>query len=265
MGTPDCADPVFTVFITAIFAYRDGMQTGNATQTWVAETTVLAGATQTIAANHTAAAIAGQLDTDGDGLTDQYEISIKTDPYNPDSDGDRSWDGVETQVGSNPLIPDTDADGLMDGSEALPCPDPLNPNSDKDGIIDGKDLNPCDSNNPALTETAAPLLPTATTIPPTATPTPIQATPSPTSVTLPRFGGVILFTSDRDGNPEIYAVDDAGHINRLTNHQALNSQAVWNPAMQRVAFTTNRDGQNEIYLMNADGTNLINLTNNPRR
>jgi hypothetical protein len=141
-----------SVFITAIFAYRDGMQTGSATQTWVAESTVLAGVTQTIVANQTAAAIAGQLDTDGDGLTDQYEISIKTDPYNPDSDGDRSWDGVETQVGSNPLIPDTDADGLMDGSEALPCPDPLNPDSDKDGIIDGKDLNPCDANNPALTD-----------------------------------------------------------------------------------------------------------------
>lgn len=252
-----------TVFITAIFAYRDGMQTGSATQTWVAESTVLAGATQTIAANQTEAAIAGQLDTDGDGLTDQYEISIKTDPYNPDTDGDRSWDGVETQVGSNPLTPDTDADGLMDGSEALPCPDPLNPDSDKDGIIDGKDLNPCDANNPALTETAASLLPSATTIPPTATQTPIQVTPSPTSVTLPRFGGVILFVSDRDGNPEVYALDDAGHTNRLTNHQAVDSQAVWNPAMQQVAFTTNRDGQNEIYLVNVDGTNMINLTNNP--
>ena len=255
----------FAVFITAIFAYRDGMQTGTATQTWVADSTLLAGATQTVVANQTAAALAGQLDTDGDGLTDQNEISINTNPYNPDSDGDRSWDGVEVQVGSNPLIPDTDADGLVDGSEILPCPDPLNPDSDQDGMIDGKDIDPCDSNNPALTATAASLLPTATTVPPTAEPTqtPIVVTPSSTSVSLPRFGGVILFVSDRDGNPEIYNTDDAGHILRMTDNPGVDSQAAWDPAMQRVAFTSNRDGQNEIYMMNADGTNLINLTNNP--
>jgi len=253
-----------TVFITAIVAFRDGTQTGTATQTWVANSTQLAGATQTVAANQTAAAIIGQLDTDGDGLTDQYELSINTDPYNPDTDGDRSWDGVEVQVGSNPLIPDTDSDGVVDGSESLPCPDPLNPDSDQDGIIDGKDLSPCDANNPALTQTATSLLPTATSVPPTAVPsqTPVVVTPSPTSVSLPRFGGVILFVSDRDGNPEIYNTNDAGQIIRMTNNPGMDIQAVWDPALQRVAFTTNRDGQNEIYLMNADGTNLLNLTNN---
>jgi Tol biopolymer transport system component len=253
------------VFITAIVAYRDGLQTGTATQTWVAESTLLAGTTQTVAANQTAAAIAGELDTDGDGLTDQYEISINTNPYNPDSDGDRSWDGVEVQVGSNPMIPDTDADGLVDGSETLPCPSPLNPDSDQDGIIDGKDLNPCDSNNPAMTETAASLLPSVTPVPPTVVPTqtPVVVTPSPTSASLPRFGGVILFVSDRDGNPEIYNTDDAGHIQRMTDNPGMDILAAWDPAMQRIAFTSNRDGQNEIYVMNADGTNLVNLTNNP--
>jgi uncharacterized membrane protein len=255
----------FAVFLSALFAYRNGVQTGIATQTWVAESTLLFGATQTIAANQTAAAVVGQLDTDGDGLTDQYENSIKTDPLNPDTDGDKSWDGVEVQQGTNPLNPDSDADGLLDGSESLPCPDPLNPDSDKDGIIDGKDLNPCDSNNPSLTQTALSLLPTVTPVPTTAVPTqtPIMVTPSPTSISLPRFGGVILFASDRDGNPEVYNLDDAGHVGRMTNNPSADSQAAWAPNMQRVAFTSNRDGQNEIYLMNADGTNPVNLTNNP--
>jgi len=255
----------FAVFISALLAYRDGVQTGIATQTWVAESTQLFAATQTIAANQTAAAAAGQLDTDGDGLTDQYESSIKTDSLNPDTDGDKSWDGVEVQQGTNPLNPDTDADGLLDGSESLPCPDPLNPDSDKDGIIDGKDLNPCDSNNPALTQTAFSLLPTVTPVPTTAVPTqtPVVVTPSPTSIVLPRFGGVILFASDRDGNPEVYNMDDAGHVGRMTNNPSADSQAAWAPSMQRVVFTSNRDGQNEIYLMNADGTNPVNLTNNP--
>ena len=253
-----------SVFFVAILLNRKQAQTGSADQTYTAETTLTAAATQTIAANQTAAVIAGQLDSDGDGLTDQREAELGTNPYNPDTDGDRSWDGVEVQRGTNPLNPDTDSDGLLDGDETPPCPGPLNPDSDGDGIIDGKDLDPCDANNPALTATAVSLLPTATTIPPTATPTeaPIEVTPSPTSISLPRFGGVILFESDRDGNPEIYAVDDAGHINRMTDNPSVDTQAAWDPSMQRIAFTTNRDGQNEIYLINADGTNPINLTNN---
>jgi uncharacterized membrane protein len=268
-----------SVFFVAVLLNRRQAQTGTATQTYAAETTLTtgasqtyavettltAGATQTIAANQTAAAIAGQLDSDGDGLTDQQEAELGTNPYNPDTDGDKSWDGVEVQQGTNPINPDTDSDGLLDGNEVPPCSDPLNPDSDGDGIIDGKDLDPCDANNPALTATAVSLLPTSTTIPPTATPTetPIEVTPSPTSVSLPRFGGVILFESDRDGNPEIYVLDDAGHINRMTDNPSSDTQAAWDPSMQRIAFTTNRDGQNEIYLMNADGTNPINLTNNP--
>jgi Tol biopolymer transport system component/uncharacterized membrane protein len=253
------------IFLAAYFGYRDGAQTGTATQTAMAETTVMAGVTQTIAANQTAAAIAGQLDSDGDGLTDQRETELQTNPYNPDTDGDRSWDGVEVQVGTNPLNPDTDADGLLDGNEIPPCPNPLNPDTDQDGIIDSKDLDPCDANNPSITATAISLLPTATPVPTTAVPTqtPVVVTPSPTAVTLPRFSGVILFESDRDGNPEIYTLDDAGHIGRITDNPAADTQAVWDPSMQRIAFATNRDGQNEIYLMNADGTNPVNLTNNP--
>ena len=91
---------------------------------------------------------------------------------------------------------------------------------------------------------------------PSLTPT-ISPTSSPTQVQLPRFGGVILFVSERDGNQEIYNLDDAGHISRLTDNPAVDMQPVWSPNMQQVAFTTNRDGQNEIYLMNADGTNQV--------
>jgi Tol biopolymer transport system component/uncharacterized membrane protein len=123
----------------------------------------------------------------------------------------------------------------------------------------------------AATETMAALqtsIATQATLTPTPTQQPSQTpttevTPTPTQVSLPRFGGVILFTSERDGNPEIYNMDDAGHISRLTNNPAVDMQAVWSPNMQQVAFTTNRDGQNEIYLMNADGSNQVNLTNNP--
>jgi len=34
-------------------------------------------------------------------------------------------------------------------------------------------------------------------------------------------------------------------------------------AMSKIVFETDRDGDHEIYVMNADGSNQVNLTNNP--
>jgi hypothetical protein len=52
-------------------------------------------------------------DTDADGLSDDEERSIGTDPTNPDTDGDGVGDGVEVLAGTDPLdfdstIPPTD-------------------------------------------------------------------------------------------------------------------------------------------------------------
>jgi hypothetical protein len=45
------------------------------------------------------------LDSDGDGLTDAYEMLVsKTDPEEPDTDGDGVPDGWELLLGSNPLV-----------------------------------------------------------------------------------------------------------------------------------------------------------------
>lgn len=38
---------------------------------------------------------AATLDSDGDGLSDAYEVSIGTDPFNNDTDGDGFYDGIE--------------------------------------------------------------------------------------------------------------------------------------------------------------------------
>jgi Tol biopolymer transport system component len=191
-------------------------------------------------------------DSDGDGLNDGDEISRRTNALNPDTDGDKSRDGDEVRLGTDPLKRDTDADGLDDGSENQTCPNPLNPDSDQDGLLDGRDSNPCGPNNPVPTA-PAPTVPAPATQPPL---------PNPTQPSLPRFRGNILFESDRDGNPEVYALDDAGHLKRMTDNPAADSQAAWAPNLRQVAFTTNRDGQNEIYVMDADGSNPINLTNN---
>jgi len=79
---------------------------------------------------------AGQ-DADGDGLTNLQEYLLGTNPHNPDTDGDGVPDGLEVKLGTNPLDPDTDHDGLTDGQELALGTNPLNPDTDGDGIPDG--------------------------------------------------------------------------------------------------------------------------------
>ena len=66
------------------------------------------------------------IDSDGDGLSDEEELLLGTDPYNPDTDGDGLTDYEEVRIyGTDPLNPDTDGDGYLDGEEVLSGHDPL--------------------------------------------------------------------------------------------------------------------------------------------
>jgi len=96
-------------------------------------------------------------DSDEDGLSDEYENGIGTDPFNPDSDGDTFPDGAETNTGiyidsfdtgTDPTKSDTDNDGLSDNDEILCrlytitgkfCSHPLDSDSDNDGLLDGEE------------------------------------------------------------------------------------------------------------------------------
>lgn len=79
-------------------------------------------------------------DLDADGLTNLQEQSSSTDPLDPDTDGDTLNDGYEINtLRTNPLSRDTDGDGLDDDSEVKLGTDPLLADSDGDGKPDGNE------------------------------------------------------------------------------------------------------------------------------
>jgi Tol biopolymer transport system component len=111
------------------------------------------------------------------------------------------------------------------------------------------------TNTPTPTKTNTP---TSTPVGPTPTPT---KTSTPTSTPVP--SNQIVFSSDRDGNNEIYKMDATGsNPVRLTNNAASDVGPVWSPDRAHIAFASNRDGNYELYVMNADGTGQTRLTNN---
>ncbi len=49
---------------------------------------------------------------------------------------------------------------------------------------------------------------------------------------------------------------------RLTSNAVSDLEPNWSPDGSRIAFVSNRDGNYEIYVMNADGTGQARVTNN---
>ena len=81
----------------------------------------------------------------------------------------------------------------------------------------------------------------------------------------------IAFVSERDGNHEIYVMDvDGKNQRRLTNNVWEDWFPSWSPDGERIVFSSVRDGNfrndfgitDEIYVMDADGSNQQRLTEN---
>jgi thiol-disulfide isomerase/thioredoxin len=64
------------------------------------------------------------VDTDGDGLFDEQEEVLGTDPNKADTDGDGLNDLVEDEDGTDPLLADGDGDGYLDPWELTEGTDP---------------------------------------------------------------------------------------------------------------------------------------------
>jgi tetratricopeptide (TPR) repeat protein len=69
------------------------------------------------------------------------------------------------------------------------------------------------------------------------------------------FGSHIAFTSNRDGNWEIYVVDsDGSALKRLTNNAVNDGLPTWSPDGRTLAFVSDQGGVWAVWAMNADGT-----------
>src|SRR5436190_10289376 len=99
-----------------------------------------------------------------------------------------------------------------------------------------------------------------------------QTTPSPTQPFPTGLNGVLLFQSDRpaadnpDGRNHIFTIDlSSGSLRQLTsgrNHH--DAGARWSPDGTRIAFKSTRAAGNwDIYVMDADGGHVTQLTNTP--
>ena len=67
--------------------------------------------------------------------------------------------------------------------------------------------------------------------------------------------GSIVLDSDRDGDDEIFTMDELGNnVKQLTVNGALDRSPSWSPDGSKIAFASTRTGTEQLYTMNADGT-----------
>jgi TolB protein len=53
---------------------------------------------------------------------------------------------------------------------------------------------------------------------------------------------------------------DGSNVTRLTNHPAIDTTPTWSPGGTQIAFTSDRNGSPQIFIIDADGLNLRKIT-----
>jgi TolB protein len=74
-------------------------------------------------------------------------------------------------------------------------------------------------------------------------------------------GKKLAFTNHKDGNAEIYVLDlSSKKVQRITNHWAIETEAVWTPDSGTIIFTSDRGGRPQLYKVSANGGAVSRLT-----
>lgn len=94
--------------------------------------------------------------------------------------------------------------------------------------------------------------------------------PAAISAESPAQTGIVFYTNRDNGDYEIYRMNpDGSDPVDLTNIEGYDGQPSWSPDGTRIVFTSGRNGDSEfppadqeIYVMNADGSGVVRLTEN---
>ncbi len=96
------------------------------------------------------------------------------------------------------------------------------------------------------------------------TPTPLPGPTLAPTATPFGSGGAVAFTLRRNGNADIYAIQQTTReIVRLTSDPAEDRDPAWSPDGSLLAFASHRGGNWDIYLLDLEGGALIRLTRTP--
>ena len=70
-------------------------------------------------------------------------------------------------------------------------------------------------------------------------------------------------SDDPSFNHQIYVMraDGSGGLQRLMHNPHNDANPAWSPDGERILFQSDRDGNEEIYVVSTDGTGPVNLTN----
>jgi Tol biopolymer transport system component len=109
----------------------------------------------------------------------------------------------------------------------------------------------------AETAAAEATTPSAEVLAPTA---PLTQPPAEAPLSIRGLTGKIAYSYEGD----VYVMNaDGSGVTRLTSDPAMDFDPAWSPDGARIAFRSHRDGNEEVYLMNANGSSQQNLSNAP--
>ncbi|HEX8181009.1 MAG TPA: S8 family serine peptidase, partial [Pyrinomonadaceae bacterium] len=92
----------------------------------------------------------------------------------------------------------------------------------------------------------------------------LNASPGTPNLLLFKPNSKIAFSSQRDGNWELYVMDpDGSNQTNVTLNAARETTPVWSPDGRKIAFTSDRASSGDIYVVNSDGSGLTRLTTSP--
>jgi Tol biopolymer transport system component len=73
---------------------------------------------------------------------------------------------------------------------------------------------------------------------------------------------LIAFASARTGQRQLYVMDrDGGNVRQVTNLPDMGGRSSWSPDGRKLTFYAGPAENHNIYVINVDGTGLVQLTN----